>query len=156
MGNFFGLFPHIPKYSFVSWVCAHEKLPTLDKIKGWGIQLPNRCFLCKAEEESLNHLFFNCCFSKTIWRGTLERIGFYANESSWEGWLTWVSKTCKGKELKARIGRLAFCALIYIIWKERNKCLHEGLEATPIAIIQEVFHSIYCQSTSSMMDMISG
>lgn len=124
----------------------------MDRIKNWGIYLPNRCYLCKSEEESLNHLFFNCCFTSTIWRSILGKVNLYANETSWEAWLTWISKTCKGKEPKAKIGRLAFCATIYILWRERNNRIHDGIEATSNSILQEVYFSISSQINYHVLD----
>lgn len=115
------LSPNIPKFSFVAWVSAHRGLTTLDRIKRWGFHIPNYYNLCKCEKESIDHSFFICGFSKAIWKSSLERIGILANDASWDGWLSWVSKVGKGKEVKAKIVHMVFCASIYFIWKERNQ-----------------------------------
>lgn len=32
---------------------------------------PNRCVLCKQDCESVDHLFVNCSFSRSVWREVL-------------------------------------------------------------------------------------
>ena len=40
----------------------------MDQLKRRGWFLPNRCFLCKSEEESTNHLFLHCPKAAMIWQ----------------------------------------------------------------------------------------
>lgn len=60
------IWSHLFKLSmyFFNWCLMHDLLPTDDILKLCGIFLPSVCHLCKIDEESLDHLFFNCSFSK--------------------------------------------------------------------------------------------
>lgn len=53
----------------------HGKILTQDNLKRRGFQLPNRCILCKVEEESIDHLFIHCPFARHLWTITLEKCG---------------------------------------------------------------------------------
>lgn len=56
-----------PKHAFIFWLVLLRKLLTLDRLSSWGI--PNvdmSCILCEFGNESINHLFFSCDFSRQI------------------------------------------------------------------------------------------
>ena len=51
----------VPKrVSFVAWEVVWRRIPNLDHLKRRGWFLPNKCYLCKGEEESVNHLLLHC------------------------------------------------------------------------------------------------
>nr|GEU79801.1 hypothetical protein [Tanacetum cinerariifolium] len=61
-------FPHCyPRNAFILWMEILGKLYTQDRIQKWnnGILL---CPLCSKVNDSHDHLFFKCDFSKEIWR----------------------------------------------------------------------------------------
>ncbi|CAI0409584.1 unnamed protein product [Linum tenue] len=57
------------KVCFFLWTLSHLKLRTIDKLKSWGLNLANRCDLCKCQEETANHLFVDCAFVRDVWSG---------------------------------------------------------------------------------------
>lgn len=65
--------PFAPKCSFITWLGIRGKLSTLDKLKRWGISLPNRCSSCREGAKSLDRLFFGCSFSTFVWENLLMR-----------------------------------------------------------------------------------
>jgi len=56
----------ISKITFFMWLLDHNKLATIDKLKKKGMILPNRCHLCKEQEESINHIFVYCTFATRV------------------------------------------------------------------------------------------
>ena len=48
------------KVAFFAWEATWGKVLTLDKLQKRGWQLPNRCFLCGCEEETVNHILIHC------------------------------------------------------------------------------------------------
>ena len=53
--------PWVPKrVSFFAWEAIWGRILTLDQLKRRGWALPSRCYLCKADEESANHVFIHC------------------------------------------------------------------------------------------------
>ena len=61
-----------------SWEASWGKVLILDQFKGRGITLANRCFLCKEEEETIDHLLKYCLSVKMLWDLFLAIVG-----SSW-------------------------------------------------------------------------
>ncbi|XP_057811506.1 uncharacterized protein LOC131025735 [Salvia miltiorrhiza] len=53
--------------SLVTWRILHLKMPTLDGLIKRGMHGPNRCVMCRMAEESIDHLFWNCCVIRQIW-----------------------------------------------------------------------------------------
>ena len=43
------------------------KVLTLDQLKRRGWNLANRCFLCCAEEEMINHILIHCSKARVLW-----------------------------------------------------------------------------------------
>ena len=46
----------LPKVSFFAWEASWNKVLTLDHIKRIGWSMENRFFLCRIEEESVDHI----------------------------------------------------------------------------------------------------
>lgn len=55
-----------PKISFFAWEAAKEQIFTIDIMKR-GTILVNRCFLCKGDAKSCNHMLLWCPFSIKLW-----------------------------------------------------------------------------------------
>jgi hypothetical protein len=48
-------------------VLAHNKLATVDNLNRKGMSKPTQCCFC-AENESIDHLFFECVVAREVWR----------------------------------------------------------------------------------------
>lgn len=55
-----------PRSMFTMWMGCHEKLFTKDRSCKFGMQIDGGCVFW-AEEESMDHLFFECVKTKEIW-----------------------------------------------------------------------------------------
>ncbi|XP_074278561.1 uncharacterized protein LOC141602153 [Silene latifolia] len=70
----------IPGHRIVCSMAVHNQLATIDNLKIRGMQFINRCSLCEHAEESHDHLFFRCSYSRfdpasvLAWMGHL-RLG---------------------------------------------------------------------------------
>ncbi|KAG2321863.1 hypothetical protein Bca52824_015076 [Brassica carinata] len=58
---------YIPRNSFMAWLALLRRLPTRDRLRSWGLTVPEQCVLCSAAVETHHHLFFECQFSANIW-----------------------------------------------------------------------------------------
>ena len=73
-----------------------NRLPTKDMIKSWGLEVDGVCVLCGGAEETRDHLFSECIFSKQLWKEILVLSGHTRGVSNWSGELQWVLQRCKG------------------------------------------------------------
>ena len=46
-------------------LCLGSSLEKNSNSRGWS--LPNKCYLCKGEEESTNHIFLHCPKASMLW-----------------------------------------------------------------------------------------
>ena len=70
--------PYVPtKVGFFAWEATWGKVLTLDQLKKRGWALPNRCYLCGATEESINHLLIHCTKARVLWDLLFNLFGYY-------------------------------------------------------------------------------
>lgn len=62
------------KASFLLWLIHFGKALTLDNIQKKGMQIANRCCLCRQSEETVSHLFLHYSVTKDLWGEFLQRV----------------------------------------------------------------------------------
>jgi len=56
------------RVTIISWRLLLDKIPTKAKLAKKGVEVANRlCELCKEENETTWHLFFDCKIAKNLW-----------------------------------------------------------------------------------------
>ena len=114
---------HIPKHTFIAWVTAWNWLHTRDRMRRWGLSIPPDCVLWSGNAESREHLFFSCGFSSAVWGHFLARNSL-SPPLLFMDCFTWVSSPSRDPNISLII-KLVFQASIYLLWKERNRRLHD-------------------------------
>ncbi|CAL1393225.1 unnamed protein product [Linum trigynum] len=113
------------------WNVFHKRILTLDNLKKRGTSLPNRCALCKQEEESINHIFVSCMFAEELW-------------NILKSFIKVVDSVCRATDITDRINswnknnpadpaqwtsRVFLHAFCWNVWLERNARIFNELEA---------------------------
>ncbi|XP_056841874.1 uncharacterized protein LOC130495007 [Raphanus sativus] len=119
----------IPRHNFLTWLVLLDRCPTKDRLIRWGMNVTPLCLLCNTSHENRNHLFFDCVYSATIWRQTMDRCGFHTS-TSWDCIVTQLQALQVNRDSK-RLTLIAMQACIYWIWSERNKRLHHQVFRPP-------------------------
>ena len=114
----------IPKHVFISWMALLNRLPTMDRLATWGLEVRGLCYFCQGELETRDHLFFGCSYSKNIWKQILQLCELNREVGFWLSELKCAIHEIKGKALISIILSIAWKALIYHGWCERNRRLH--------------------------------
>ncbi|XP_074300441.1 uncharacterized protein LOC141631703 [Silene latifolia] len=113
----------LPKHSFCSWLIVQQRLLTQDRLLRMHIVSHNCCYLCGLQEESHDHLFFECAYSQQC-RDLISawcQIQFpVKNSIMW--WLKWRNRVVGRKQDIAVI----LAGLMYWIWVAWNHCRIEG------------------------------
>ena len=73
----------LPKHAIIAWMTVCNRLPTKDRLKSWLLEIDGICVLCK-EEESKDHMFSGCPFSRQIWHRILQLCGISREVLSWQ------------------------------------------------------------------------
>ncbi|WOK98480.1 ribonuclease H protein [Canna indica] len=62
--------------SVMNWLAASRRLPTKDRLIARGFQMTPGCYLCELEDETLNHILFDCQFTIDGWNQFLSEYKF--------------------------------------------------------------------------------
>ena len=63
------------KLAFFAWEATWGRVLTMDRLQKRGWQIPNRCYLCGSDEESVNHLLIHCTVASVLWGMVLRLFG---------------------------------------------------------------------------------
>ena len=126
------------KHAIVAWMAIINRLPTKDRLKSWGLEVDDRCVPCRKAGETRNHLFYECEFSQGIWKEILKLCGKQREVTSWNEEFQWAIMRLKRKSLASIIMRMAWHAVIYTTWVERNNRIHTGKEGTMIQRLEQI------------------
>ncbi|XP_074288340.1 uncharacterized protein LOC141613500 [Silene latifolia] len=58
----------LPKHQFLGWLIAHKALKTNARLASFGLAIEDKCYLCGLAEETIEHLFYDCIYSKGVIR----------------------------------------------------------------------------------------
>ncbi|RVW30880.1 putative ribonuclease H protein [Vitis vinifera] len=116
------------KVAFFAWEAMWGKVLTLDRFQRRGLQLPNCCFLCGCEEESVNHILIHCTVVRALWDIVfgLVDVKWVFPETVKEVLASWRGSFV-GKKRKKIWDAIPLC-IFWKVWKERNKLAFKGGE----------------------------
>ncbi|XP_073275451.1 uncharacterized protein [Primulina huaijiensis] len=135
----------LPKHKFVLWLVAHRKLLTRDRLPYLS---DKSCALCRLKDESVNHLFFECPTSKTIWSNVRSWLGMRKIMSSPSAVLTAFRGVYRGSSFLNKMRCVALAATVYHIWSIRNRLIFDNeapnIQGVILKIKVQVFRSVPC------------
>ncbi|XP_056864288.1 uncharacterized protein LOC130511360 [Raphanus sativus] len=108
-----------PRFAFLTWIAIRNRLATGDRILKWNPLAVTTCWLCKEEMESRNHLFFDCSYSKEVWKATVGKLMSEEGSYGWDRVLQTIIHGLREK-IQTMLLRYSFQAVIYALWLERN------------------------------------
>ena len=75
--------------------------------------------------KSKDYIFFECSFTRRIWDDTMKLCLVSNAQFVWEDLIAWGARELKGKKLRVIACKLAWWAMVYHIWLQRNAIVHE-------------------------------
>lgn len=64
-----------PKENMMLWKVLNQALLTRDVLIRYGLNHGNLCFFCGVNNETCNHIFFNCDVNFLLWRRLMTMSG---------------------------------------------------------------------------------
>lgn len=130
----------IPKHAFLAWVTILNRLPTRDRLRQWGSTVPASCLLCDSADESRDHLFVACSYSRDVWNF------FFGNSTFspplvFDAIIQWLGSSSPNVKVRS-ICNLLVQAIVYLLWKERNSRLHGSSSRPFMSLVKEVKRTI--------------
>ncbi|GLJ22049.1 hypothetical protein SUGI_0413160 [Cryptomeria japonica] len=128
----------LPKAGAFLWIALHGKILASDRLKLIGIQGPRRCCLNKMEEETVNHLMYNCFFSRKCWDWLQMQLQNYMvyNNSFKEFIQAWPTRGRSSKWGSLWITSPSL--MVWHVWKERNKGIFREKEMEVNILINKI------------------
>ncbi|KAG2314218.1 hypothetical protein Bca52824_017340 [Brassica carinata] len=122
---------HIPRNSFISWIALLRHLQTRDRLRRWGMTVPQDCVLCSAAAETHHHLFFEYNFSMEVWNFFASRIWPNPPQDLHSA-AAWIILNQSSPPKARCIIKLIFQSSIYLIWKERKRRIFNSQVSPPL------------------------
>ncbi|XP_047331512.1 uncharacterized protein LOC124935096 [Impatiens glandulifera] len=128
----------IPRQRFIIWLEFWERPKTRDRIRRYMAILDNSFPLCEVNEESINHLFRGCPFTKLVWDEFVLAIGLTSFPMIWQGIKEAVLTRAKSKKFPVSTFICGFTLVIYHTWSERNARIYGRVQRTTIEVWNDV------------------
>nr|XP_016514716.1 PREDICTED: uncharacterized protein LOC107831463 [Nicotiana tabacum] len=111
---------------FLAWLAARGVILTAENLRKKRITYISWCFAWKSSGENADHLLLHCQVATRLWRMALNLFGleWVMSGTVKEALLSWAHS--RGKRTP-RAWILAPLAIMWVIWKERNKRAFEGV-----------------------------
>lgn len=116
----------LPTRSTLLWRLIWGRLLTSDILASWGIAGPSICIFCRANSDSMDHIFTMCPFAASIIHKVADCFGTSIDVSF--GFYD-VFLQIMGKEVSSRtrkIWRIAWVTYFWMIWGAKNRAIHRN------------------------------
>jgi hypothetical protein len=133
-----------PKMSACALKAFHDRLPTRERLKRFGIINEDLCVLCSSSTETRDHIFFECPYVAYIWTLCKLKLGYHpillgniVEEASQ------IRNKFKVKDQTYILARLAFQVTIWHIWLERNRRIFQHQQLNKIMVFRRIYEDIH-------------
>ena len=126
-----------PKFLFIVWLALLGRLSTCENLLKIGIQCDPQCCLCESGVDSLQHLFFSCPYSSTVWGELLQWLQIRRDPCYWDSEVHMVVQHFHSCSVQHQIYRIALAVVVYLLWRERNHRKFQNLRMDPQALVAQ-------------------
>ncbi|KAJ6333235.1 hypothetical protein OIU77_009155 [Salix suchowensis] len=92
------------------------------------------------ENESHEHLFFQCSYANIVWLTINRKAGLFWPSTTWVDLIHWSSShRWKKNSERHLIARLILAAVVYYIWLERNNRIFNNTYKSAANLSEEIF-----------------
>lgn len=98
------------------------RLHTLDRISNWNSIQDAKCKLCNSEDETHEHLFFQCNYSNQIWQSVKQKLNLnHSLNDTLREVLEYLETRLQKKNSISNMIDVAIGTTVWHIWIERNQ-----------------------------------
>jgi len=107
-----------PSHSFIYWRFHHGRMPTDENLRSRGCNVVSICNLCLKNDETSEHLFLRCQFSKKLWDWIGGKLNRLIDCSTTDSLLSCIPASCSSQV--SGIFVAAIVHTLHTIWWARN------------------------------------
>ncbi|GJY66220.1 hypothetical protein Tco_0468458 [Tanacetum coccineum] len=100
-----------------------------------------KCPLCKQVEDSHKHLFFECVYSKIVWK-EVQSMANLADIKNLEDCMTKLANLPCKNSIWSIVRRLCVADIVYHMWNERNSKIFKQKEESTKSTLQYIMRSV--------------
>ncbi|KAL6190194.1 hypothetical protein ACLB2K_036592 [Fragaria x ananassa] len=134
-----------PKIKFFGWLLLRGRLKTRDRLSRFGITQDNSCCLCNEDNETIDHLFGYCRFTRKIWETMNMCPPIDWDEGFFKVLHNWFLENPFDAKLFEKL--IITC---WQVWKTRNEVIFRG--KTPNTRATTIAVTCHLQSASDLME----
>nr|XP_016495350.1 PREDICTED: uncharacterized protein LOC107814450 [Nicotiana tabacum] len=116
---------------------------TKDRLRGLGYVEDVTCSLCNSKEETVDHLFFKCTYSSSVWTAMLQWKGIQRQPMMWANELEWAGKYYRGRSTTAELYKLVLAGTLYYIWQERNDKIFKRVQRSEVTLRRAITQDVH-------------
>ncbi|XP_059658725.1 uncharacterized protein LOC132305056 [Cornus florida] len=144
-----------PRTAVVVHIIMLNKNLSFVNLQKRGLQVPSVCHNCFANADFNAHLFCSCPLANKVWKDPLELFKFPLQDFiSMDQIVDWFLLNVSTNSAKSKILRSVFSVTIWIIWKARNKSLHQGIQEDADQLVKQVIWEILLLHSFSLSDLL--
>jgi len=119
------------KLELFCWHLLLNGLPTRARLSKWSTGINPTCPICRRSNETVDHIFTDCSFSKLVWDLLPNSYRKPPPSSSISYWF-WNQPS----ESDCTVGTVNY----WNLWKTRNNYIFEYIPVNPFSVIQKAAH----------------
>ncbi|KAL9667251.1 hypothetical protein QQ045_001602 [Rhodiola kirilowii] len=128
-----------PRDSMNAWMAVQNKLMTRDTMGKWGCLGDKACVLCEAMDESRDHIYFDCSFSRVVWLKVMQFLKVEPSFTCWESLIPWFNSLPQLR-LKMKLMAVATMRIMNSLWRARNSKIFRTESITAALMVQETIY----------------
>ncbi|GJT15727.1 RNA-directed DNA polymerase, eukaryota, reverse transcriptase zinc-binding domain protein [Tanacetum coccineum] len=94
------------------------------------------------ESEDLQHLFFQCPFSKNVWSQAKKMADIIGNEFDWDEIMQTLNSVGNGNNINSVVRRFIFAAGVYNIWQEIHKRIFKNVMSSSEEVYKQIIEIV--------------
>ena len=143
-----------PKIRIFLWKALHGAIPVEDRLRTRGIRSDDGCLMCDTENETINHILFECPLARQVWAIThLSSAGSEFSNSVYTNMSRLIDLT-QQNDLPHHL-RFVSPWILWFLWKNRNALLFEGKGSITTTLVDkayEAYHEWFSAQTHMQND----
>ena len=154
----------IPRHAFILGLVFKRKLKTQDVLRQWDVHGSNNlallCPLCDLQQDSHEHLFFECMFSSQVWSSVKTKAGLHLVSDVWSSIVNGILPFANKRSINSVVARLVLAASVYYVWQERNSRLFKQKKKSKEQVVDLILATArlkllsFCFKKSSRVDKV--
>ncbi|XP_074306270.1 uncharacterized protein LOC141641510 [Silene latifolia] len=124
----------LPKHRFLGWLIAHNSLHTNSRLMRFGMDVDGQCVLCGLAEETQQHLFFSCAYTRRVLKAVMDCTSLKLPEGDILHWCV----HNPGLKIQRGVKVALVMSILYQVWQQRNKCRVEQVLMRPMCLAQRI------------------